>query len=259
MRARVVSFARGTRWLFEGWRLFKVAPPMWLALVFAYWGVMTAVTFVPLLGVAAATVLIPAFSVGFMAASRNCERGIRPDLRVLFEGFRGRWPVQVALGVVYLLLLAAVIGGTALADGGALARWMLTGRRPEDEVLQSDEFLGALTTAAGLYLPVMMLYWFAPVLGAWHAMGTGQALFYSFFASLLNWRAFLGYGLVTALITVVVPFLMLGALMLVSGGTLRFGVMALVFPVLILLLPTLFASFYASYRDVFGADEATGG
>jgi len=26
-----------------------------------------------------------------------------------------------------------------------------------------------------------------------------------------------------------------------------------VFPLLILLLPTLFASFYASYRDVFGA------
>lgn len=259
MRTRVVPFARGTGWLLRGWRLFKASPPMWLGLVFAYWGVMTVVSFLPLLGIAVATVLIPGFSVGFMAASRDCERRAPLHLRALFEGFRGRWQVQIALGVVYLLLLAGVIAGTTLADGGALARWMLTGRRPEDELLQSDAFLSALMLAAGLYLPVMMLYWFAPVLGAWHSMGPGQALFYSFFATLLNWRAFLGYGLATALVTVVVPFLLLGALLLFSGGELRVGAMALVFPMLVLLLPTLFASFYASYRDVFGADEAPGG
>jgi len=101
----------------------------------------------------------------------------------------------------------------------------------------------------------MMLFWFAPVLCAWHAMGAAQALFYSFFASLLNWRAFLGYGLAATLVTVVIPFLALSALLLASGGKLRFGVMALVFPLLIILLPTLFASFYASYRDVFSAEE----
>ena len=259
MRARVVSFGRGARWLAEGWRLFKVSPPMWLALVFGYWGVMTVVSFVPLVGIAAATILIPVFSVGFMAASRNCERRAKLDLRVLFEGFRSRLAVQLALGVVYLALLAGIIGATTLADGGALANWMLTGRRPDDEVLQSDEFFTALMAAAGLYLPVMMLYWFAPVLGAWHSMGPGQALFYSFFGSLLNWRAFLGYGVITALVTVVIPFLALAALLLVSGGKPHVGVMALVFPLLIVLLPTLFASFYASYRDVFGAEQAPGG
>jgi hypothetical protein len=31
--------------------------------------------------------------------------------------------------------------------------------------------------------------------------------------------------------------------------------MSLVFPLLILLLPTLFASFYVSYRDVFGTER----
>ncbi len=256
MKTRVVSFARGSGWLLRGWRLFKVSPAMWLALVFAYWGVMTLVSFVPLLGISAATILIPGFSVGFMAASRDCERRAGLQLRVLFEGFRGRWPVQVALGVAYLLLLTAVIAGTTLADDGALARWMITGRRPEDDSLQSDEFFRALMLAAALYMPVMMLYWFAPVLGAWHSMGAGQALFYSFFASLLNWRAFLGYALATALVTMVVPFLVLGALLLFSGGQLRFATMALVFPMLVVLLPTLFASFYASYRDVFGADPA---
>jgi len=258
MSSRVVSFARGTRWLFDGWRLFKAAPLMWLALVLAYFILMIVLGLLPL-GSAVGTVLIPGFWVGFMAASRHCERGTGFDLRVLFDGFRGRWQVQLALGVIYLLLLAGVIAGTTLADGGALARWMITGRRPEDEVLQSDEFLAALATAGALYVPVLMLYWFAPVLGAWHSMGAGQALFYSFFASLLNWRAFLGYGLVTALVTVVVPFLLLSLLLLASGGALRVGALGLVFPVLLLLLPTIFASFYASYRDIFDAGEARGG
>ena len=255
MKARVVSFARGARWLGEGWRLFRVSPPTWLALVFTYWMIMTAVSFVPFVGLAAATLLIPAFSVGFMAASRSCERRSAPELSLLFEGFRGRPAVQLALGCVYLALLAALVGATTLADDGALARWMLTGRRPDEEVLQSDAFLSALVLAAGLYLPVMMLFWFAPVLGAWHAQGAGKALFFSFIASLLNWRAFLAYGLVATLVTVVIPFVVLSVLLLVSGGKIKFGVMALVFPLLIILLPTLFASFYASYRDVFDAEQ----
>jgi hypothetical protein len=132
---------------------------------------------------------------------------------------------------------------------------MLTGQRPEPEELQSPDFYAALLLAAGLYLPVMMLFWFAPVLAAWHAMSPAQALFYSFFASWMNWRAFLGYSCVAAVATVGVPFLLLGALMLVSGGQTGFNVMALVFPLLLFLLPTLFASFYASYRDVFRADD----
>ncbi|MGH8689934.1 MAG: BPSS1780 family membrane protein, partial [Burkholderiales bacterium] len=93
--------------------------------------------------------------------------------------------------------------------------------------------------------------WFAPPLAAWHATGAPKALFFSFFACLMNWRAFLAYGAITALVALVLPFLVLSILMLAS---LKAPVMALVFPILLLLLPTLFASFYVSYRDVFGAE-----
>jgi hypothetical protein len=253
MTPRVVSYAGGARWLAEGWRLFRVAPLAWLVLVLAYWMLMTIASLVPLVGLAVATVLIPAFSVGFMAAGRSCAAGKAPELAVLFEGFRGRLAVQLTLGGAYLALLALLLGATGLADDGALATWMLTGRRPGDEVLQSDAFLAALALAAALYVPVMMLFWFAPPLAAWHGLGAAQALFYSFVASLLNWRAFLGYGALAALVTVVVPFLLLSALLLVSGGNLKMAATGLVFPLLIVLLPILFASFYASYREVFGA------
>ena len=110
-----------------------------------------------------------------------------------------------------------------------------------------------LIAAAGLYLPVMMLFWFAPVLTAWHAFRPGKALFYSFFACLMNWRAFIVYGLVTVLMTTVLPFFVLTFLAVVAGGGPRVNPMALVLPLAALLLPTLFASFYVSYRDIFGA------
>ena len=73
MQARIVAAPRGARWLAEGWRLFRVAPLSWLALVFAYWLIMTLASLVPLLGVVAASVLVPPFAVGFMAAARAAE------------------------------------------------------------------------------------------------------------------------------------------------------------------------------------------
>jgi hypothetical protein len=254
MRARVVSFSSGARWLVDGWRLFRVSPGLWLALVLAYWMILATVNLLPVIGFAA-WILHPAFSVGFMALSRSCERRGNLEAALLFEGFRGRPVAQLVLGCAYLGLLAALVGATTLADGGALARWMLTGRRPEGAELQSSEFFSALLLAGALYVPIMMLFWFAPVLAAWHAMGPAQALFYSFFASLMNWRALLGYLSIAALVTVGIPFLLLGALMLAAGGRPRFNVVALIFPLLMFLLPTLFASFYASYREVFGADD----
>jgi hypothetical protein len=251
MQARIVQTPQGARWLADGWRLFRAAPLGWLALVFAYWLIMTLVSIVPLVGVAAASVLVPAFSVGFMAAARAVSRGGPLELALLFDGFRHHLRGQIILGVVYFACLGLVLAATALADGGALAGWMLSGRRPEDEVLQSDDFLAALACAAALYAPVLMMFWFAPPLAAWHGVGAGKALFFSFFACLMNWRAFLAYGAVTALIALALPLAVLSALMLVSF---KAPVMSLVFPLLIVLLPTLFASFYASYRDIFGSE-----
>jgi hypothetical protein len=249
MQARVVGLARGIGWLAEGWRLFRLAPFGWIALVFAYWLLMTLVSLVPLAGVVVASVLVPAFSVGFMAAARAASHRAPLELRLLFEGFRNERRAQIVLGVIYFACLAAVLGATALADGGGLARWMLGGARPADEALQSDEFLAAVFSALLLYVPVMMMFWFAPPLAAWHSTGALKALFFSFFGCLMNWRAFLGYAAATFVLTMLVPFIVALVLLKLVGGM---PLLALLFPLILLLLPILFASFYASYRDVFG-------
>ena len=45
--------------------------------------------------------------------------------------------------------------------------YLLTGRRPGEDALQSDDFLQALGVAGLLYMPVLMAFWFAPPLAAW--------------------------------------------------------------------------------------------
>lgn len=251
MQPRIVDTKRGAHWLADGWKMFRAAPLGWIAIVFAYWFLMTVVSILPLVGVAAASVLVPAFSVGFMAAARSSAKRGLVEMALLFDGFRHYLRSQVILGVVYFACLGMVLAATTLADDGALAGWMLTGRRPAEEVLRSDAFLSALALAAALYMPVLMMFWFAPPLAAWHATAPAKALFFSFFACLLNWRAFLAYGAVTLAVALVLPFAVLSVVALAS---LQIAALSLVFPLLLVLLPTLFASFYASYRDVFAAE-----
>lgn len=255
MHARQIPSSRGWRWLADGWKLFRGAPLTWLALVFGYWMLMTVISILPFVGVVAVLVLVPGFSVAFMAASRAVERKEPIQMSLLFAGFRANARPQLVLGAVYLASIAVLLSVATLADDGTLARWMVSGSRPSAEVLQSDGFLVALVLAALLYAPVMMLFWFAPTLVAWHAMPAGKALFYSLFACLMNWRAFTVYGIASAIALFVVPFVALFILMLLSGGALRPAAMAVLFPFILSLMPTLFASFYASYRDIFAPQD----
>lgn len=251
MQALQLPGKRGWHWLAEGWRLFRASPLRWLALVFAYWMLMTAASLLPFIGVVAVLVLVPGFSVAFMAASRVADHQQPIEMSLLFAGFRENLGAQLALGGVYLCSIALLMAASALADDGALARWMLTGARPDPASLHSGDLLAALMVAAAFYMPVMMMFWFAPTLVAWHAMPAAKAIFYSLFACLMNWRAFMVYGLAVGLVLFVVPFVGLFVLVIASGGNLRPGAITVLFPLMLALMPALFASFYASYRDVF--------
>lgn len=235
--------------------MFRVAPLGWLALVFGYIMATIMLSLVPLLGTVAASMLVPVFSVGFMTASRAAWHARPVELPMLFAGFRERLPGQLMLGVVYTLGLAAAVAGSALADEGEFLRWLTTPARTDANAQVSEQMLPGMAATAVLYVPTMMALWFAPLLVAWHSLAAPKALFFSFFACWLNWRAFIAYGLALVFVAVVLPSAVLMLLALATGGALRVHPKALLFPLLLILLPTLFASYYASYRDVFDAKE----
>jgi hypothetical protein len=253
--ARIVAAGRGVRWLGEGWRLFRAAPLSWIALVFGYWLLMNLLVLIPVAGILVAPLLVPAFSMSFMAAGRAAERGGPVGLDTLFAGFRAQLPRLLALGAVYLACLALVLGATALVDGGSLVHAMLGAQPTAGTKVQSGAVISAMLVAAALYGPVMMMFWFAPVLVAWHGVGVAKALFFSFLACVLNWRPFLTYGAVAVLMTVVAPSFALSALLLFTGGTLPVSLESFVYVLMLVMMPTLLASFYVSYRDVFGAQD----
>ena len=250
MRARIVPASRGARWLGEGWQMFRAAPLGWLALVFVYLVATQIVALLPVLGVVIALVAVPGLTVGMMGAARVASRGGGLRINMLFEGFRIGLRDQLLLGAVYLACSVVVFFGMSLADEGGVLRGALAGRAPT-EPPEAGDWLRAAFVFAALYAPVMAMFWFAPVLAAWHGTGAVKALFFSFFAFLINWRAFLAYGAMAALAMVAFPLAAVSLILMLSGGA-ELKLAALVLPLVVLLLPTLFASFYASYRDVFG-------
>lgn len=254
MQARIVPAMGGARWLAEGWRLFRAAPFGWVALAFTYLALTQGLSLVPVLGTAAAAVLVPALSVGLMAAARAAAAGGRVELGMLFDGLRHDRRRQLLLGAVYLFGALVALAGFVLADGEGALRAVLAGRRTP-EAPEADALLWPVAVAGALYLPVMMAFWFAPPLAAWHGATVGKSLFYSFFACLLNWRAFLVYGLATALLALVLPYVLITVLKAAGAGDLQVAARLLLLPLLVVFLPTLYGSYYASYRDVFGAAE----
>lgn len=254
MQARIVAAGRGARWLAEGWQLFRVAPLGWLGLSCVYLLGTNFLALVPIVGILAALVLVPPLTVGMMAAARAASAHSRPRVGMLAEGFRAGVRSQIALGIVYLACSMLIFAATTAADSGGGLRAVLGARSPDAQV-HLDDLLLPLGVFALLYLPVFMMFWFSPPLVAWHGTGAPRALFFSFVACLLNWRAFLAYGLAAVMMLLVLPGLTLLSLRVLLGVELKVAAVSVVFPLLILLLPTLFASFYVSYRDVFGAER----
>jgi hypothetical protein len=249
-----VPATRGWFWLVRGFFLFRKNPAMWTLLVFTYWILIALVNQVPVAGPLVATLFLPAFSVSFMAICEELDRRgpLRPML--LFSGFRKQLPTLITMGGLYLLAILLVLGISALADGGALANWIIYGTAPSATAIRDGSLSRALVIAAATGIPVAMAFWFAPVLAAWDGMSAAKALFFSFFAGLRNWRAFLLYAAVLFLIGAALSVVLVTASVLLRGhpDLLRLGLIAAV----LVTMPTLFGSFYAAYRDVFPHDDA---
>ncbi|HSD53892.1 MAG TPA: BPSS1780 family membrane protein [Burkholderiales bacterium] len=252
----VVPAGNGWLWLKRGFGFFGRAPLAWIMVAVSYWVLVSVVGILPYVGVVAVMLATPSFAVSFMAMCRELEHGRPLELQLLFAGFRRHLPALVALGGIYFAAILLILVASQLFDGGLLLRWMLLGKAvPRDEASGSALAISAIAAFA-LFVPVILAFWFAPVLTAWHGMPAAKALFFSFFASLRNWRAFFVYGTAVAVFAGLLPgvaFSMLAvAVRGLQGAAGVISTVALV--VVVILLPTLYASFYASYRDVF-ADQ----
>ena len=244
MRVSILPARRGFRWILDGVAIFRRKPALLAFLVIGYWLSMAVVGAVPLIGRSLNFLLIQVFSVSLMNACQVIDKGkTLPTAQLLFSGFNRKLQILLILGLVHLLSTLAILGLSALFDGGLLFRLLIIGEAPP----RNEASMSASAQLTDLLLiPVYMAFLFAPVLSAWHDMSAGKALFFSLVACLRNWRAFLLYALFFCLISAFA--LQLLAILLGSGVRLL-QVMSIV--VALIFLSSVYASFYTSYRDIF--------
>ena len=251
MQVSILPASRGARWLVEGFSIFRQKPVLLSFLVLGYWLSMGVISALPVIGQLVGFLMIPAFSVSLMNACRLVERKADLPPQVLFSGFHRNLQTLVTLGAIYVIVTLAILGLSALFDGGVLFRMLVLGDIPESDTLEETGLLVAAQLTAVMLIPVVLAFWFAPVLVAWHDMSAGKSLFFSLIACLRNWRAFLLYALAAGAVGIFLPRLITG-LLGAGGGT--GGAVSTMLTVMLslILLPTLYASFYVSYRDIFG-------
>lgn len=257
MQALKLPAVRGGQWLLDGFHLFRRNPSLMIFVVFGYWFMLLVLNLVPVVGPALGSICVPALSMGIMNACRAIERRQPVQLDVVVSGFRDRPRPLLQLGVVYLGGTLVILAVATLVDDGGLAQLMRTGRAPAGEGLDSPQLMLALQVALALMVPFLMAFWFAPMLVAWDGVPVGKAVFFSFVASWRNWRAFLVYAALTTAVTILVP----GILMALLGGAQplsRTLATLLGLPLVLMFVPSFFASFYVSYRQVFAAPGADG-
>ncbi|MFH1602788.1 MAG: BPSS1780 family membrane protein [Pseudomonadota bacterium] len=253
-----VNANHGWNWVLTGFALFRKSASRWAFIVFSYIMLMQFLGMIPVLGWFAAMVFIPTFSASFMIVCRELDQGRELKVALLFSGFKSNLPALLRQGGIYLASALAILGLSVLVDGGALFHLMVLGEKPPASAFDDGSLAGAAALAGTLYLPLLAAFWFAPALSAWRNMPAFKAMFYSLFAVLRNWRAFFAYCLALMLLSLIcsmVLFVLALFLRGLLGSRSQGAILLVVLPVMLTYVPTMFASFYASYRDIFPEPE----
>jgi hypothetical protein len=256
MYVRKVQPACGWRWVIEGFRLLGTRPLAVLGMTVLFLFTLVVPTVFPLIGGFAPLLLTPALAVGFMQAVRGIQEGRMPSPWTLYSGFTEHggqvWRPLLILGAINAALTASVLALTAMADGGTLFRLATGALDPNDAAAQDASLAYAAIVFLLLYLPVQMAMWYAPLFVGWHRVSPPKALFFSLIAVWRNRAAFFVY--MTGWFIVAIA---LSIVLQVLRGLLPDGMMPLVMsPASLAMLGALYCSFWPSYRDVIGIEEA---
>lgn len=243
MEARVVAAGRGWQWLVEGFGLFRKSPGMWIALTVMLVLLWVASLLIPVLGPLLFNLLSPLLFAGLMIGCRALENGEPLNVTHLLAGFKQQAAPLVTVGGVYLVGTVIVVGSVMVIAGGSMPPAVLPKPGTDIETLRAAARSMALALAVGaaVYLPLLMLIWFAPLLVVFNGLAPVIAMKLSFAACVRNMLPLVVYGAAIVLLWLV---LSLPAVLGAIGGL-------LVIALLVASIPVLICSIYTSYKDIF--------
>ena len=241
MKLNIVPARTGIQWVKLGLQTFGRQPLALAGLFFLYMTAMVLVLQIPVLGVVAAGMLVPAATLGLMAATEETTKGRFPMPTVLLSAFRvGRQRVRamLVLGAIYTALSMAATALATLVAG--------------DATPTEGEIGAATLVALALHTPMFLMFWHAPALVHWHGVSPVKSLFFSLVACFRNFGAFTLYGVVW-----LVVFLGAGTVFGLIGGLLGGPQMAraVMMPVALMMAAMFSTSMYFTFRDSFVPTE----
>jgi hypothetical protein len=231
---RKVAASQGFQWVAAGFRLYRKSPLLLSAAFGLLFGVVMALGLIPVVGGSLSELASPLMVAGFMAAYRALDDGNELELPQFLAGVQGPAIPLMAVGAVQLLgtlLIGQIMLGMGF-DPQALMAAAQTQKDPVEMQAVMNQAMPALLTGLALFTPLIMATWFAPALILFGGARPATALGVSLKAVVKNWAAWL------------VNILTLGLLL----------ILAALVPMLLGLLvamPILFGSLYASYQAIF--------
>lgn len=242
MKLNIVASRTGIAWVRQGLRTYFRQPLALTGLFFMYTTVVLLLGQLPVVGMLVGGMLVPAATLGLMAATAEADRGRFPMPSVLLSAFRaGRQRLRA------MLVLGAVYAGSSLL-ATTLATWLAGSPAPLAADAQAPGFEPALLLAFVFHLPLFLMFWHAPALVHWHGISPGKSLFFSAVAVLRNFGAYFLFGAGwTAL------FLGIGTLLGVVGGLIGgpAAAQAVMLPAALVLASMFSSSVYFTFRDSF--------
>ncbi|HKB53693.1 MAG TPA: BPSS1780 family membrane protein [Ramlibacter sp.] len=242
MKLNIVPARTGLHWIRIGIRTFFRQPLALAGLFFMYMTVVIAIAQVPYVGIFIGGLVVPAATLGLMAASEEATKGRFPLPTVLLSAFRAgrqRARAMLTLGVIYTACswLATTIAALATSDPAP------------GTALDSGTLLALV-----LHIPIFMMFWHAPALVHWHGVSPAKSLFFSLVACLRNFGAFFVYTIGWLLVFMVVGTFFGIVGMLIGGSSVARAIMM---PVALLLAAMFSTSIYFTFRDCFLVTEET--
>jgi uncharacterized membrane protein len=225
---QTVPAGNGWLWIADGFNLFKMNPVVWIVNLIILVVIMIALALIPFLGALGTYILLPIFTGGLMLGCHALTHNEPLEVGHLFAGFREKGGPLAMVGVLYLVGLILIMLVASLFVGFGLFGAIFTGAKPAMSVTM---ILLAGLIVLGLSVPLAMAIWFAPALVVFHDLQPMDAMKQSFSGCLKNIVPFLVYGIL-GLVIGIVAFIPFGLGWLVWG-------------------PTLVASVYTGYRDIF--------
>ncbi|GAA5173582.1 hypothetical protein GCM10025771_01180 [Niveibacterium umoris] len=230
--------SRALNWLREGWRLFMAHPASWAVMGAAAFVVIAIAVWLPFIGRVLAMVVLQILAGGMVAAARHSDETGTLKINELWDGLRRHAANLAMIGVLQGIALTAT-GILAMITSLLLGMILdVTGLAHFDWITFVVSWLVDLFVSFVVVMAMLLALWFAPALVMLNRASPFDAMRLSFRAAVHNPGA-----------SAVVGLCLVIGIPLVITMTFGFGI--------VVVIPLVATTIYASWRDVIGASPAT--